>query len=184
MLKDRSEAELRMLISQMILDGYLYQTEGQYSVLRMGDISPLRDDNTHVIIKMHKEKETAGKQVLSQKKSTDSLTSAGYELFEKLRKLRLEIAREEAMPPYIIFSDKTLIDMCVKTPQNKSEMLNVSGVGVAKYNKYGQRFLDEIKEYQENNPNAVISIHEEEDQDTLLMYPPEVQKEIVNFFIR
>lgn len=184
MLKDRSEAQLRMLISQMILDGYLYQTEGQYSVLRMGDISPLRDDNTHVIIKMHKEKETAGKQVLSQKKSTDSLTSAGYELFEKLRKLRLEIAREEAMPPYIIFSDKTLIDMCVKTPQNKSEMLNVSGVGVAKYDKYGQRFLDEIKEYQENNPNAVISIHEEEDQDTLLMYPPEVQKEIVNYFIR
>ncbi|MCI5587139.1 MAG: HRDC domain-containing protein [Lachnospiraceae bacterium] len=95
-----------------------------------------------------------------------------------------EIAREEAMPPYIIFSDKTLIDMCVKTPQNKYEMLNVSGVGVAKYDKYGQRFLDEIKKYQENNPNAVISIYEEEDQDTLLMYPPEVQKEIVNYFIR
>lgn len=75
-----------------------------------------------------------------------------------------EIAREEAMPPYIIFSDKTLIDMCVKTPQNKYEMLNVSGVGVAKYDKYGQRFLDEIKKYQENNPNAVISIYEEEDQ--------------------
>lgn len=162
MLKGSSEAELRLLISQMLLDGYLYQTEEQYSVLRMGDISPLRDENTHVMIKMHEEKESSRRQKSNRRKSTDALTSAGYELFEKLRNLRLEIAREEAMPPYIIFSDKTLIDMCIKAPQNKTEMLNVSGVGAAKYDKYGQRFLDEIKAYQESHPDSMISIHEEE----------------------
>ena len=165
MLKGRSEAELRLLISQMLLDGYLYQTEEQYSVLRMGDISPLRDENTHVMIKMHEEKESSRRQKSNRRRSTDDLTSEGYELFEKLRNLRLEIAREEAMPPYIIFSDKTLIDMCIKAPQNKTEMLNVSGVGAAKYDKYGQRFLDEIKAYQESHPDSVISIREEEEPE-------------------
>jgi ATP-dependent DNA helicase RecQ len=53
------------------------------------------------------------------------------ELFELLRGLRLEIAREEAVPPYIIFSDKTLIDMCVKLPEDRGTMLDVSGVGSA-----------------------------------------------------
>ena len=79
---------------------------------------------------------------------TDTLTGAGYTLFELLRTLRLTIAREEAVPPYIVFSDKTLIDMCVKLPQNMQEMLNVSGVGAMKLEKYGQRFLDAIDEFQ------------------------------------
>lgn len=57
-----------------------------------------------------------------------------------LKELRLKIAREENMPPYIIFNDKTLIDMCVKLPTVKSEMLNVSGVGENKYSKYGESY--------------------------------------------
>lgn len=145
-LKDNSESELRLLISQMILDGYIYQTEDQYSVLKMGDITPLRDETNHVMIRLYEEKEPGRSKKSRKKKSTDSLTSAGYILFEKLRNLRLEIAREESMPPYIVFSDKTLIDMCVRVPRNKSEMLNVSGVGAVKFDKYGQRFLDAIKE--------------------------------------
>ena len=60
--------------------------------------------------------------------------------------LRLTIARETGVPPYIVFTDKTLIDMCVKRPKNKSEMLDVSGVGEAKYKRYGERFLEEIRE--------------------------------------
>jgi len=145
-LKDNSESELRLLISQMILDGYIYQTEDQYSVLKMGDITPLRDETNHVMIRLYEEKEPGRTKKSRKKKSTDSLTSAGYILFEKLRNLRLEIAREESKPPYIVFSDKTLIDMCVRVPRNKSEMLNVSGVGAVKFDKYGQRFLDAIKE--------------------------------------
>ena len=71
----------------------------------------------------------AGKRSSSStgKKSTDSLTSAGYELFERLKALRMIIAREEGMPPYIVFSDKTLIDMCEKLPLNAEAMLEVSG---------------------------------------------------------
>ncbi|MBR1391595.1 MAG: DNA helicase RecQ [Lachnospiraceae bacterium] len=165
-LKDCSEAELRTLISQMLLDGYLYQTEDRYSVLRMGDISPLKDENHRVLIRTYEETEPARRQKTSRKRSTDSLTRAGYELFEQLRQLRLTIAREEAMPPYIIFSDKTLIDMCAKVPQSKEEMLNVSGVGAAKFQKYGQKFLDEIHTYQLQHPNAIISMQDGEDDES------------------
>ena len=60
------------------------------------------------------------------RRSTDALTSAGYDLFEALRKLRLEIAREESLPPYIIFNDKTLIDMCIKLPKTAEDLVKVS----------------------------------------------------------
>ena len=56
-LNDHSEAELRALISQMTEMGYLYQTQERYSVLKLGDISPLRDENTHVIMRTYEEKD-------------------------------------------------------------------------------------------------------------------------------
>ncbi len=156
-LENRSESELRLLIDHLLAEGYLIQTDGEYSVLRMGDITRLRDENTRVIVKKLEKKDGPAKSRIGKKRSTDGLTSAGYRLFERLRGLRLEIAREEAVPPYIIFSDKTLIDMCVKLPENKRGMLAVSGVGEHKFQKYGQRFLDEIAEFKTDAPGTVIS---------------------------
>lgn len=163
-LSGHSEAELRTLISQMTEMGYLYQTQEKYSVLKLGDITPLKDENTRVIMRTYEEKEPDKKkktQKAVRKRSTDALTSAGYDLFEILRKLRLEIAKEESMPPYIIFSDKTLIDMCVKKPSDEEEMLNVSGVGENKLKKYGQRFLEEIQKFCTERPGVTLSMTEE-----------------------
>ena len=182
-LSDRKEAELRLLIDQMINAGYVIQTDGEYSVLRMGDISPLRDENTHVYIKKAKKTyagellnmagQTGRKAALgntsdategsnaasrTRKKSTDSLTAAGYELFERLRALRLVIAREEGMPPYIIFNDKTLIDMCEKLPVDADTMLSVSGVGQNKLMKYGSRFTEEINKFVSEHPGVVTTL--------------------------
>lgn len=163
-LSQRNENDLRLLINQMLAEGYLVQTAGEYSVLKMGDISRLKDENTRVIVKKFEEKEKRVRSKNTGKRSTDTLTSAGYQLFEKLRQLRLVIAKEEKMPPYIIFSDKTLIDMCAKTPENRQEMLDVSGVGERKYSKYGQRFLDEIGKFISENPDAVVSMEVEKRQ--------------------
>lgn len=166
-----SEADLKSLISQMIMDGYLHQTEEKYSILRVGfEVERLRDEDTRVIIRKHEEKEITKSSAKSVKKrSTDSLTSTGYKLFEQLRGLRLELAREESVPPYIILNDKTLIDMCAKLPHNKEQMLHVSGVGENKFNKYGQRFLDEINDFQQQYPDSIISIgsnYNEEKKET------------------
>lgn len=163
-LSGHSEAELRTLISQMTEMGYLYQTQEKYSVLKLGNITPLKDANTRVIMRTYEEKEPDKKKKIQKavrKRSTDALTSAGYDLFEVLRKLRLEIAKEESMPPYIIFSDKTLIDMCVKKPSDEEEMLNVSGVGANKLKKYGQRFLEEIQKFCTERPGVTLSMTEE-----------------------
>ena len=162
-LKNRSESELRLLISQMLLDGYLYQTADKYSVIRMGNIEPLKEANVHVLIRTYKDREPERQAGSRSRRSTDSLTKAGYELFEILRQLRLAIAREEGMPPYIIFSDKTLIDMSAKAPRDRKSMLDVSGVGEAKYEKYGDRFIEAITAFMDENPESVTSIKDDDD---------------------
>ena len=137
---------LRRLLEQMVMEGYL--VVGDYQVIKLGDISALKDADTKVLVKITDEDKLPEKATKPKKKAkgTESLTSAGFQLFDKLRALRLEIAREEKMPPYIVFSDKTLIDMAAKVPSNKEEMMNVSGVGENKFAKYGERFLSVIKE--------------------------------------
>ncbi|MBQ9064850.1 MAG: DNA helicase RecQ [Blautia sp.] len=159
-LKETSESMLRMLISQMIMDGYLYQTMEKYSVVRIGNIEALKNPDTHVMVRAHKDREPERRAAGQSRRSTDTLTKAGYELFDILRKLRLTIARDEGLPPYIIFNDKTLVDMSAKVPQTKAAMLNVSGVGEAKFEKYGSRFIEEIAEFLNANPDSVTSISE------------------------
>ena len=151
-LSDANKKLLRRLIEQMILEKYL--VVGNYQVIKMGDISPLKDPETKVLVKITDEDKLLAKQEKAKKKSkgTESLTSAGYRLFDKLRALRLEIARKENMPPYIVFNDKTLIDMAVRVPSSRQEMLAVSGVGEHKYMKYGERFLAEIEAFVETCP--------------------------------
>ena len=157
---------LRRLVEQLVLEGYL--TVGDYQVLKMGDISRLRNPDTHVLVKITDDDKLPERTAASNKKAkaTDVLTSAGYELFDRLRELRLELAREENLPPYIIFNDKTLIDMAAKVPVSKSEMLNVSGVGENKFSKYGEKFLSVVEkcagEYPELLTNKADAAKEKE----------------------
>lgn len=157
---------LRRLVEQLVLEGYL--TVGDYQVLKMGDISRLKNTDARVLVKITDDDKLPERTAASNKKTkaTDALTSAGYELFDRLRKLRLELAREENLPPYIIFSDKTLIDMAAKVPVSKSEMLNVSGVGENKFSKYGESFLSVVEkcacEYPELLINKVDAAKEKE----------------------
>ena len=146
-LESSNKNLLRRLIEELLLEGYI-QT-GEYQVLKLGDISKLKLKDTKVLVKITDEDKATNRKLKPKKniKGMDLLTSSGFKLFDKLKELRLEIAREEKMPPYIVFNDKTLIDMCAKMPTTKSDMLNVSGVGENKYSKYGERFIDVIKEH-------------------------------------
>ena len=146
-LESSNKNLLRRLIEELLLEGYI-QT-GEYQVLKLGDISRLKNTETKVLVKITDEDKITKRKEKPKKnkKGMDSLTSNGFKLFDKLKELRLEIARAEKIPPYIVFNDKTLIDMCAKMPTTKSDMLNVSGVGENKYGKYGERFIAVIKEY-------------------------------------
>ena len=72
-------------------------------------------------------------------------------LFELLRRKRKEIADRQHVPPYVIFSDKTLIEMATFYPQRRTTLLNISGVGQVKLNRYGNLFLHVIRQYCEKN---------------------------------
>ncbi len=154
-LKELREGEIKEIINRMLVENLLVMTNDKYAVLKLTEQSDeVVSGKVSVILKKAKrdparEKEAgAGKRSGSTKvRRSDILNSRGLELFEQLRTLRAQIAREENVPPYIVFSDKTLVDMCVKVPLGRNDMLTVSGVGENKFARYGERFLGEIQTY-------------------------------------
>lgn len=145
-----SESLLKSIIEEMFLRDYLSETNNMYRLIKLTESSQdilSGEDKVYIRWSERKEKAKEARTVKSGKKKADVLNSKGLGLFEHLRQLRTEIAREENMPPYIIFSDKTLVDMCIKLPFTKEEMLNVTGVGENKYERYGVRFMQCIIDY-------------------------------------
>ncbi len=153
-LRGMGEGEIKQIINEMLVEGLLAMTNDKYAILKFtAKAEEVLQGDRQVILRQPKklpgqgEGSTERKKSKSKARKSDILNSRGLELFEMLRQLRTEIAREENMPPYIIFSDKTLVDMCVKVPLDRGEMLMVSGVGTNKYERYGERFLHVIEEY-------------------------------------
>ncbi len=72
-------------------------------------------------------------------------------LFSLLKNLRKELSNKENLPPYVIFQDPSLEDMCIQYPTNIEEMTHITGVGTGKAQKYGKPFVDLIKNYVEDN---------------------------------
>lgn len=141
---------LRQVMNHLQLKEYLSVTNDEYAIVKLTEKSRLLLDGAEpVMMKLAKtqEPEARTKKEKQAKKTDNSgtvLTELETALFEKLRALRAEIAREEKVPPYIVFSDKALAHMCVLKPGTKEEMLLVSGVGEVKYERYGERFLKGI----------------------------------------
>ncbi len=132
-------------------------TEAAIDLCKMAGLYPagalmeiMNEDGTMArlpeLMKMAKEEKRIPKAAKEKTKTKTSaaakdLSNEEAAVFEKLRALRMELAKEHKVPPYIIFSDKTLIQMAMEKPSNKEEMLAVSGVGESKFEKYGEPFL-------------------------------------------
>lgn len=137
-LKDSSRNHLYEILQHLQFQGILKQSEDGYSVLSIHQEELLPTDGP-LIMKIVKEK-----QVQNPVVQTDS---GDNRLFELLRICRSQLARKAHVPPYMVFSDKTLHDMCAKAPHSREEMLGVSGVGEVKYDKYGEAFLKVIASF-------------------------------------
>lgn len=87
-------------------------------------------------------KERLSIQKATPKRKVTYFDDYNVEVYDKLKELRTKIASENGIPPYIVFSDKTLKDLSVKQPQNKEEMLEVHGIGEVKFDRYGEAFLE------------------------------------------
>ncbi|HEX8369454.1 MAG TPA: DNA helicase RecQ [Pyrinomonadaceae bacterium] len=131
----------------LISQGYLAQTEGQYPLIVLTEKSEavLRGSERVELIKVTIKED--------KKTSLVSAVSHPYEkdLFNDLKQVRISFARSENVPPYVVFSDATLVEFATFLPQNEFEMRKISGVGDLKWQKYGADFLREIKNYCEQN---------------------------------
>ena len=143
--------KLRQIFNQLLVEGYLKTTSDSYMIVKLTEKSEaLIAGQETFSMKMAKEPEKEAKTAPKKKvKKTAGLVlnKEQEESFEILRALRAEIAREEKVPPYIVFSDKTLVQMCIDQPKDKAGMLEVSGVGEFKFEKYGERFLEVIRSW-------------------------------------
>jgi len=150
-LADISVPKLRQVINHLMLKEYLIATDDEYAIVKLTEQAQyILTGEEAIIMKMAKEQAPVVKEKSSsrsKKGSPAGVTLSGEEeaLFEALRTLRRGIAGEEKVPPYIVFSDKTLVHMCVEKPGTKEEMLNISGVGEFKFEKYGERFLEAVR---------------------------------------
>ncbi len=132
----------------LISQGYLAQTGGQFPTIVLTEKSEdVLLGRTKVELFKVTEKED------KKEKSLVSEVSHPYiqGLFDELKVLRTELARADSVPPYVVFSDASLIEMATFLPQTSSEMLKISGVGDVKLEKYGMDFLQMIVEYCELN---------------------------------
>lgn len=150
MLDEVPEARIRDVLSQMATDGFLTIVEGRLPIVGFGPraaetVAP----EFHYDIKKIKRADARARRTpdVSTPAVGSYVPDDGDEvLFQKLRALRLDIARELGKPPYIVFSDKTLRDMVRVKPITDDQFLAVNGVGESKLKQYGERFMAAIRE--------------------------------------
>lgn len=132
LMKDLTIKQISDLILRLTAMQYLNITESKYPVLKLNALSwqVLR-----------------GQKKVWQKVVTINKAEDKGDLFEKLRLVRRELAIKTKLPPYMIFSDATLIEMAQKKPISLDDMSHIKGVGEFKLNKYGSEFLNVIKKF-------------------------------------
>ena len=131
-VKNYTKDTLTEFINMLISHGFL-NYKGEYPVLTLNQLSmEIVKGERKVFVK---------EQVVKKIKIEEN------ELFTILKELRMDISREEKIPPYMIFGDATLKEISNRMPITKEQFLDISGVGNSKLNKYGEKFMSKIKEY-------------------------------------
>ncbi|MDT2829308.1 DNA helicase RecQ [Vagococcus carniphilus] len=133
LMKEWTQKEVVQLIDYLTAEEYLIPSKGQYPLLSVSDKG---------IDCLLGKKQVFRKQLVVKQLVVDDA------LFNQLRELRSDIADEKNLPPYVIFSDKTLQEMVEKQPKNSIEFLQIKGVGQNKLDQYGEMFMKLIKENQ------------------------------------
>lgn len=133
------KAAISELITKLIDEEYIHQTEGKYPILEVTQKSyPILKGQKNLTMRL------AVKEDLHREIQQAEIDRS---LFDKLKERRKYLADKASVPPYVIFSDASLRDMCAKLPTNENDFLRISGVGIKKQEKYAKEFIPIIKEY-------------------------------------
>jgi ATP-dependent DNA helicase RecQ len=150
-LNKYSLIKIRQVFHHLILKEYLSLTNDEYSIVKLTNSSlDILHSETRIIMKFAEER-IAHKDTVNKKEKINKNINQDMDydavLFDTLRNLRSDIAKKEKVPPYIVFSDKTLKEICLILPESEEDMLKVSGVGKFKYDKYGEAFINAILDH-------------------------------------
>jgi len=139
-----SHAEWLSVVRQLIHRGYLLQDISDYSVLKLtgAAVQLLRGEETLELARPRINEKPVKKKA---SKATADLSEDDLRLFETLREMRKHLAREQGVPPYVIFGDAALLEMSRERPSNEQEFLDITGVGQVKLERYGDTFLEAIR---------------------------------------
>jgi ATP-dependent DNA helicase RecQ len=148
--RDKDKKHWRSIIDELLAQEALQQDGDKYPVLKLTQKGLDILFGKARILALKKETARPKKGFL-----TDTASGHGYDetLFERLRIVRKNLAEEQQVPPYVVFSDKSLHEMCRYYPVTSMDMRNISGVGDAKLQRYGDYFIREIQEYMNDNPD-------------------------------
>jgi len=147
LLKEEAPVAIRGYIEQLVGDGLLAREGDPYPVLRLttAGASLLRGQGDCVL---YREVKPPSSRKRSRSGVRDSITvTVDSDLFDVLREVRLRLARERAVPPYVIFHDTTLRDMVERRPKTLEDLREVYGVGAKKAADFGDAFLDAIRTF-------------------------------------
>ncbi|MBG8553850.1 DNA helicase RecQ [Hymenobacter guriensis] len=153
-------------IHQMLNDGLLYIAYEEGYALKITDLGrEVLQAQRPVPMKKFQPTEKAEKPAKGRKGAAAAAAKAApvsreAQLFEALRALRKRIADEQGVPPYVIFTDSTLQEMAVERPVNRTAMLAISGVGMKKFETYGEAFIREVLTHG-GNPAALAELDED-----------------------
>jgi ATP-dependent DNA helicase RecQ len=140
--KDLSKDEWHHYAKELLYEDYLQQSKSEYPVLQ------LTEKSKEVLFKSGKAfLNLPQKQIISKEPVIFQQHAYEKELFENLKRLRNKIAHEENIPPYIIFSDSSLLDLATYLPITSSDLPNISGFGTYKIERYGASFLEMVQDY-------------------------------------
>lgn len=159
---------IRGLIQALTADGYL-KREGEFHLLGLTEKSRDILENGGNVYGLAFGAEEIIADAAAEKKSVFSAEETG--LFDRLRDLRTATAKEEHVPPFVVFSDATLEDMVRRFPTTEKEMAKVHGIGAFKLKKYGKRFLSLLRDYEKEKgkENQFSSPDKELERKTIFM---------------
>lgn len=159
---------IRGFIQALTADGYL-KREGEFHLLGLTEKSRDILENGGNVYGLAFGAEEIIADAAAEKKSTFSAEETG--LFDRLRDLRTATAKEEHVPPFVVFSDATLEDMVRRFPTTEKEMAKVHGIGAFKLKKYGKRFLSLLRDYEKEKgkENQFSSPDKELERKTIFM---------------
>jgi len=146
--QEYSKFQWKSIFRQIIASGLVNVDLEAFGALKLtASSNKILRGQEKIFLRKETIKEKPSKSRKTEARKRTSFTNPEAEtLFQKLRELRLSIAKEQNVPPYVIFHDSTLIDMIIAMPKNLPEMGQISGVGKSKLERYGKLFLKVIKE--------------------------------------